>query len=88
MEAQLQFLAHDEKLINAWQRRDMDGLYRVASPLFQKIKQDVGVTHFYFIDTEQVCFLQVPATHPTVLRSDGRAAAIGAGPKRRIGIAR
>ena len=59
MEAQLQFLAHDDKLINAWQRRDMDGLYRAASPLFQKIQQDFGVTHFYFIDPKQVCVLRV-----------------------------
>ncbi len=43
----------------AWLKRDKATLQAVASPLFKEMKGHCKVTHFYFIDPQQVCYLRV-----------------------------
>lgn len=59
MAAQLQFIASDPGLIDAWQSRNKTELYDRASGIFQKINADFSVTHFYFIEPDKTCFLRV-----------------------------
>lgn len=59
MQAQLDFLAKDPSLLSAWHERKRGKLYNAAAPTFKQIKQKLGVTHFYFIGLDQVCFLRV-----------------------------
>lgn len=59
MTAQLQFIANNQGLINAWQSRDRAELNDRASSIFQRISTDFNVTHFYFIEPDRTCFLRV-----------------------------
>jgi len=69
MEAQLDFLVKDKEILAAWQQRNRDALYKAADPIYQKIRQDYAVTHFYFIDPAKICFLRVhmPSRHGDVI---------------------
>ena len=55
----LSFLDRDEDLQQIWLRRDREELYRYSSEIFQRIKSDYQITHFYFIDLEGRVFLRV-----------------------------
>jgi signal transduction histidine kinase len=54
-----EFLKNDPNLQNVWLARDRDRLLRYTSGLFEKLRADYRVTHFYFIDPDQTCFLRV-----------------------------
>ena len=68
-----QFLASDAALIgettysvkdnpaiqNAWLARDRNTLLTLTAPIFKKLHQDYRITHLYFIDTNNTCFLRV-----------------------------
>ncbi|MBU1715359.1 MAG: hypothetical protein KKG70_07080 [Proteobacteria bacterium] len=78
MQSQLEFLAANEKLLAAWQNKDRTSLYQLSRPIFAEIKKKFGVTHFYFIGPDQVCFLRVhaPDNHgDTINRHTMRTAA-------------
>lgn len=59
MAAQLQFIASDPGLIDAWQSRNRTELYNRASSIFQEVNTGFNVTHFYFIEPDKTCFLRV-----------------------------
>lgn len=59
LQSQLKIIARDDKLINLWQDRNRGELYSSARPLFEEINRDFGITHFYFIDPDRICFLRV-----------------------------
>ncbi len=67
--SQLEFIARDEKLLAAWQEKNRYQLYEAAQPLYERLKRDYGVSHFYFIDQEKMCFLRVhtPSHHGDLL---------------------
>jgi two-component system, LuxR family, sensor kinase FixL len=68
-----QFLASDAKLIgetthfvkdnpdiqNTWLAKDRNALLTLTTPIFEKLRQDYKITHLYFIDVNQTCFLRV-----------------------------
>lgn len=68
-----QFLASDARLIgetthfvkdnpdiqNAWLAKDRNTLLTLTAPIFEKLHQDYRITHLYFIDVNQTCFLRV-----------------------------
>lgn len=55
----LQFLIENEKLQQAWLARDRETLLELAMPTFERINAEDRVTHFYFIDTDQTCFVRI-----------------------------
>jgi signal transduction histidine kinase len=44
---------------NAWLARDRDKLLGLSAPLFEKLHRDYRITHLYFIDINNTCFLRV-----------------------------
>lgn len=58
--AQLDFISNDPELIQAWDSKNRDQLYSMAAPIFQRINT-FNVTHFYFVQRDQTCFLRVHA---------------------------
>jgi len=59
MSGQLERLAEDRELQDAWLARDSSALLRRAKPILEGLRASYRVTHFYFIDPDQVCFLRV-----------------------------
>lgn len=59
--AQLQLLAVNHDLAEAWQTGERQQLYDAAAPLFKKINKTSDITHFYFIAPDKSCFLRVHA---------------------------
>lgn len=55
----LQFIATNEHLHSAWMSKDRNELLQQASPIYQRINASNRVTHFYFIDLDQACFLRI-----------------------------
>lgn len=61
LRAILHSLEHDKKLSTALVQGDREALLRHAKPLFDDIKRDFNVTHFYFTGTDRVNLLRVHA---------------------------
>jgi PAS domain S-box-containing protein len=59
LEAQADHLQDDAALMTAWQAKDVQALERLARPLFDRMKQEYEVSHFYFIEPDRTCFLRV-----------------------------
>jgi hypothetical protein len=53
------FLKNDSNLQSVWLTKDRDALFNYAAPLFENFHRDYGITHFYFIDSNNTCFLRV-----------------------------
>tara|TARA_R110002111_G_scaffold261826_3_gene335803 strand:+ start:6402 stop:8291 length:1890 start_codon:yes stop_codon:yes gene_type:complete len=54
-----QFITVNEKLQKSWASKDREELLRHASQIYERIHLSNRVTHFYFIDLDQTCFLRV-----------------------------
>lgn len=54
-----QFVSTHAGLQEAWLSMNRDELLRQAAPIYERIHVSNRVTHFYFIDLEQNCFLRV-----------------------------
>jgi len=52
-------LAQDEGMRQAWLTRDPNALLILAAPLFERLRERYGITHFYFHDLDRTCFLRV-----------------------------
>lgn len=61
LEAELDRLAGDPALVEAFQARDRAKLLGLARPRFERLRAEKGITHWYFIEPSQVCFLRVHA---------------------------
>ncbi len=59
LESQLVLIRQRADLLEAWQRGDRDQLLARSQPLFDELNRSFRLTHFYFIGTDQVCFLRV-----------------------------
>ncbi len=46
---------------NAWREQDREKLLSLALPKFNELKKSFLVSHLYFIDLQQICFLRVHA---------------------------
>jgi two-component system CheB/CheR fusion protein len=52
-------IAADATVKEALGQRDTDRLFSDWQPLFQKLHQDINLTHFYFFDAQRVCLLRI-----------------------------
>jgi signal transduction histidine kinase/CheY-like chemotaxis protein len=61
----LDFLKLDKTLQSIWLAKDRQTLLDYVSPIFEDIKSNYRVTHFYFHGLEHLCFLRVhnPSRH-------------------------
>jgi PAS domain S-box-containing protein len=59
LSAQIDFLKEEKILQDLWKARDREQILQHTSPIFTAIKEKYNITHFYFIDLEQICFLRV-----------------------------
>ncbi len=64
-------LAKDDALLAPFIARDREKVLATAKPIFEKLKTERGVTHWYFIEKEpaRTCFLRVhaPSLHGDVI---------------------
>jgi signal transduction histidine kinase len=56
--AMIQLLQSDREIQKLWLAHDRNGLHLYISPIFKKLRDDYRITHLYFIDVNQVCFLR------------------------------
>ncbi len=59
MNGQIDFIKSNSVLRNAFIARERSELYQLAQPLFERMRSRYKITHFYFHDKNQVCFLRV-----------------------------
>jgi len=59
LESQINLLQMDNHLQKAYRSKDRKALLHHALPFFNAIRTKHQVTHFYFIEVDQVCFLRV-----------------------------
>ena len=59
LSAQIDFLKEENVLQDLWITKDREQMLQHTSPIFTAIKAKYNVTHIYFIDLEQICFLRV-----------------------------
>lgn len=57
----LEALLTNSELKRAYIKKDRQGLYKIAAPIFDNLKWKYGITHWYFINPEpdKRCFLRV-----------------------------
>ncbi|MFH1615362.1 MAG: ATP-binding protein [Planctomycetota bacterium] len=55
----IDFLKEDKRLQDAWLKKNRDLLLSYARPLFENMRSQYRVTHFYFHGLDKVCFLRV-----------------------------
>ena len=53
------YCGSDPEIRRAFAAHDRDALYRYCLPLFQEMKSRFKISHFYFIDPSDTCFLRV-----------------------------
>lgn len=59
LQSAIGFIARDEALKAAFRARDRQGLLNKARPIFERLRAESGITHFYFHDAKRVNFLRV-----------------------------
>lgn len=61
MSSTLEGLMRDKEFQRAFTDRDRGTLLRMTSPLFQSLRKNYGITHWYFLEPEPIskCFLRV-----------------------------
>ena len=59
MERTLDYLMQDATLAQLWMDRDRQALLDYTNIFFHDVCLDYGITHYYFHDTNRVCFLRV-----------------------------
>lgn len=53
------FISSEKQLQQAWLARDREALLQHATPVYEKLNASNRITHFYFIDLDQTCYLRV-----------------------------
>ncbi len=59
MNGQIDFLKTEQALLASFLAGDRSGLADKALPLFERMRSKYRITHFYFHETDKVCFLRV-----------------------------
>ncbi len=69
LKAQSDQIADNQQILKAWQKRDFPALSALAQPVFDQLKREYGITHFYFIAPDRTCFLRVfnPDSHGDII---------------------
>jgi len=52
-------IARDPALQNAFRDRDISALKALSQPLYDELKREYGITHFYFMGPDRTCLLRV-----------------------------
>lgn len=63
IQAYIAFLDTDIKMRKLWMAGERASLYHYMQPIFKKFKSQFNVTHLYFIQQDQLCFLRVHQQH-------------------------
>jgi PAS domain S-box-containing protein len=58
LKSQIDSISVNVPIVNAWQNRDFQNLKETVSPVFEKLKSEYDITHFYFISPEGICLLR------------------------------
>ncbi len=53
------FLLKDSVILKLYKNKNQEELYKYCLPILQNIKPKNNITHFYFIDTTETCFLRI-----------------------------
>ena len=53
------FVKGNPDIQNAWLAKDRNALLTLTTPIFEKLRRDYRITHLYFIDANNTCFLRV-----------------------------
>jgi hypothetical protein len=64
MSSLLNFITENREFQKEWLEGDLDGLMQRSMPVFQRIKSQHNITHFYFITTDRKCALRLH--NPTI----------------------
>ena len=56
--AMIHLLENDRKLQQLWLAKDRKKLENYITPVFEKLRDNCSITHLYFIDVNQICFLR------------------------------
>ena len=77
MEASLRFIAQDKRLVAALQTGDRKTLLALSAPIYERLRRQSNITHFYFHDAHRVNLLR---THQPARFGDliNRHTALGA----------
>lgn len=59
MKAQSDQIAENPAILKAWQKRDVQELTALAQPIFEQLKREYGISHFYFIKPDRTCFQRI-----------------------------
>ena len=59
LRAQMDHIEDDPNLLKAWKERDLATLTSLAQPVYERLKREFGITHYYFIAPDRTCFLRV-----------------------------
>lgn len=81
LKVQIGHLAQDPVLQDVWQQRDLTALLELTHPLYEEMKREYSITHFYFVEPERVCFLRVhqPDRRGDLIDRDTMLAAVRTG---------
>jgi PAS domain S-box-containing protein len=62
---QIEHIAGEPTLLKAWRQRDRSALTALAQPVFEQLKREYGITHYYLIAPDRNCFLRAhePGRH-------------------------
>ena len=55
----LEFIKEDRRLLDAWHKKNREAVFREANMILKERLVGQGVTHFYLIDADKVCFLRI-----------------------------
>lgn len=59
LESTLRPIVANADLVAALRRRDVDQLEAIGQPVFEALRRESKVTHFYFLDGQRTCLLRV-----------------------------
>ncbi|OQX96206.1 MAG: hypothetical protein B6I24_11750 [Bacteroidetes bacterium 4572_128] len=62
LKSNILFLAEDKKLQNFFSQKDKENLIKYGKSIYKKLNSEFQITHFYFIDTNDICFLRMHNT--------------------------
>jgi PAS domain S-box-containing protein len=59
LKMQIDQITSNQEILKAWQKRDIPAVNALTQPVFDQLKREFGITHFYFIAPDRTCFLRV-----------------------------
>ena len=59
LSAALEVFTHNQAFKDVYLEKDREKLYNYGQPLFQRLKNEYGITHFYFILPDGHCFVRL-----------------------------